>query len=203
MKDLMKKIDWSKSEGLVPAIIQDDSTGTVLMLGYMNRQSLVKTLKTKKVWFYSRSKRRLWQKGEISGNILNLVDIKRDCDDDALLVKTKPVGPVCHTGNYSCFNEDKKIDELLELFQTIQDRKKTMPKNSYTASLFKGGLNKIALKVIEEATEVVQAARKETRKRLIEETVDAIYHLLVLLSEKNIKWGEITKEIGKRKKRRV
>jgi phosphoribosyl-ATP pyrophosphohydrolase/phosphoribosyl-AMP cyclohydrolase len=200
MKRLIKKIDWDKNAGLVPAIIQDASTDGILMIGYMNRESFRKTLQTKKVWFYSRSKRRLWMKGETSKNYLNLIEIKTDCDGDALLVKARPAGPTCHKGNYSCFGESKKADELSELFKIIQDRKNRLPKNSYTASLFKFGLDKILLKVVEEALEVVQAAQKQTKQRLIEEVVDLVYHLFVLLASKNIKLDEIKKEIKKRQK---
>jgi len=200
MKDLMKKIDWNKGNGLAPAVIQDAITGTVLMLGYMDQRALTKTIETKKVWFYSRSKKRLWMKGEISKNFLNLVDIKPDCDGDALLVKARPSGPTCHKGNYSCFGESKKTDELSELFGIIQDRKKQLPKNSYTASLFKAGLDKISLKVAEEALEVVHAAQKQTKQRLIEEVVDLVYHLFVLSAGRDINLDEIKKEIKKRQK---
>lgn len=200
MKNLIKKINWNKNAGLVPAIIQDASTSAVLMLGYMNNQSLAKTLKTKKVWFYSRSKKRLWMKGETSKNILNLVSIQADCDSDALLIKAKPAGSTCHTGVYSCFRDTKTADELSGLFKVIQERKILMPKNSYTASLFKAGLDKISLKVAEEALEVVQAAQKQTKRRLIEESVDLLYHLFVLLVQKGIDLRDIYKEIIERKK---
>lgn len=199
MKNLITKIDWGKNNGLVPAIIQDADTNAVLMLGFMSKESLANTLKTKKIWFYSRSKKRLWMKGETSRNILNLVSIRPDCDNDALLIKAKPAGPTCHTGDYSCFKEKPKADELAELFKVIQQRKVTMPKNSYTASLFKEGLDKIYLKVAEESLEVVQAAQKQTKTRLIEETVDLLYHLFVLLVEKNVSMEDVNKEIEKRK----
>lgn len=200
MKNLIKKIDWGENNDLVPAIIQDADTSAVLMLGYMNKQSLAKTLKAKKVWFYSRSKKRLWLKGETSKNFLDLIDAKTDCDGDTLLIKARPVGPTCHKGDYSCFGESKKIDALSELFKTIRDRKEKMPKKSYTTSLFKAGLDKISLKVAEEALEVVHAAQKQTKKRLVEETADLIYHLFVLLASKNIEIYQISKEIKKRGK---
>ena len=200
MKNLIKKINWEKAEGLVPAIIQQADTGTILMLGYMNKESYEKTLKTKKVWFYSRSKKRLWMKGEVSKNVINVIDMATDCDGDALLIKARPSGPVCHKGTASCFNENHGIQELLKLFKTIQCRKEKLPKNSYTASLFRTGLDKICLKVAEEAMEVVRAAQKQTKKRLIEESVDLIYHLFVLLSDKNISMWEINSEIKKRSK---
>lgn len=200
MKNLIKKINWNKAGGLVPTIIKDVNTGVVLMLGYMNKQALEKTLETKNVWFYSRSKKRLWMKGETSKNILNVVDMAIDCDGDALLVGVKPFGPVCHKGTLSCFNDSCGSQELLKLFKTIQCRKEKSPKNSYTASLFKAGLDKICLKVAEEALEVVQAAQKQTKERLIEESVDLIYHLFVLLSEKNISMQDINPEIKRRSK---
>jgi phosphoribosyl-ATP pyrophosphohydrolase/phosphoribosyl-AMP cyclohydrolase len=199
MKNLVSKIDWGKGQGLVPAIIQDADSGAVLMLGYMNRESFGKTLATKKVWFYSRSKQRLWMKGETSGNVLKIVDIKSDCDNDSLLVKVRPAGPTCHRGIYSCFRESKKTNELSALFQIIQDRKAKMPRGSYTASLFRGGLDKISLKVAEEALEVVQAAQKQTKQRLAEEAVDLIYHLFVLLVGKGIGLQQIFQEIKRRR----
>ncbi len=201
VKDLIKKIDWNKSGGLVSAIIQDATTGTVLMLGYMDRQAFAKTIKTKRVWFYSRSKKRLWMKGETSGNYLKLVKITMDCDGDALLISAEPAGPTCHTGQVSCFGgEFREQNALLELFETILDRKIKMPKGSYTTSLFKEGVFKICSKVAEESGEVIKAATKESRKRLIEESADLLYHLFVLLAEKNIKLNKVYSEINKRKK---
>lgn len=197
MKSLTNKIDWKKVNGLVPAIIQDASTSAVLMHGYMDKAALAKTRKTGFVWFYSRTKSRLWKKGETSGNTLQIQDIALDCDSDTLLVKVVPAGPVCHTGTASCFANEG--DPIREIFSTIQKRKRDMPKGSYTASLFKAGLDRIALKVSEESLEVVQAATKETRKRVIEETVDLLYHLFVLLTEKDISLAEIEKEIRKRR----
>jgi len=199
VKNSVSKINWGKGQGLVPAIIQDADGGAVLMLGYMSRESFQKTLLTKKVWFYSRSKQRLWMKGEVSKNIQKFVDVKLDCDNDTLLVKVKPEGPTCHKGTYSCFREGKKTAELSALFQIIQDRKVKMPKGSYTASLFRAGPDKISLKVAEEALEVVQAAQKQTKQRLTEEAVDLIYHLFVLLVEKKIDLGQIFQEIKRRR----
>ncbi|HBU07425.1 MAG TPA: bifunctional phosphoribosyl-AMP cyclohydrolase/phosphoribosyl-ATP diphosphatase [Candidatus Magasanikbacteria bacterium] len=187
---------------LIPTIIQDESTDVVLMLGYMNDESLKKTKKTKKVWFYSRSKKRLWLKGETSKNYLFVKSIDFDCDKDTILIKVKPAGPTCHTGNYSCFKKKPEINPLVELFSTIEDRKKNLPKNSYTTSLFKGGINKIIGKVMEETTEVINASIRETKKRLIEETVDLLYHLFVLLSKKNIKLEDVFKEIEKRRNKK-
>ena len=193
-------IDWKKGDGLIPAVVQDTDTGAVLMLGYMNRESLAKTVKTGNVWFYSRSKKRLWMKGEVSKNVLSVVEISVDCDGDSLLIKAKPSGPTCHTGDYSCFGEEKNVELFSDLFSLIEDRKKNAPKNSYTAFLFKGGVSAISQKVEEEALEVIKAAKSETKQRLIEETVDLIYHTFVLLVQKKISLADIGKEMQKRRK---
>lgn len=196
----IKNVDWSKGNGLVPAIVQDSSTGTVLMLGYMNEESLQKTLETGDVWFYSRTKKRLWKKGEESGNVLHVVDIKLDCDNDTLLVSADPNGPTCHKGTVSCFDYELEGNELQKLFAVIAKRKSEMPEGSYTAKLFTSGLDKISLKVSEEAMEVIHAAQKQTKERLVEETVDLLYHLFVLLAEKNVTLKEVSEEIQKRSK---
>lgn len=196
----IKKINWEKVGGLAPAIIQDSSTGLVLMLGYMNKEALAKTMQTGLVWFYSRTKKRLWMKGETSKNTLNVLNIKLDCDNDTLLIKALPKGPICHTGDMTCFSEIPKNDSIRDLFATIIDRKKKLPKNSYTTSLFKAGLDKISLKVAEESLEVVHAAQKQTQKRLIEETTDLLYHLFVLLAEKSVSLEQVESEIKKRNK---
>ena len=201
MKSLTNKIAWKKVSGLVPAIIQDGSNGLVLMLGYMNNEALEKTESSGFVWFYSRTKERLWMKGEESGNTLKVKDILLDCDQDALLVKATPSGPTCHTGKDTCFDETADTESLQKLFATIASRKKNLPAGSYTASLFKAGLDKIALKVAEESLEVVHAAQKETEQRLTEESVDLIYHLFVLLAEKGVDIKDIEKEIKKRQKK--
>ncbi|MEK7524053.1 MAG: bifunctional phosphoribosyl-AMP cyclohydrolase/phosphoribosyl-ATP diphosphatase HisIE [Patescibacteria group bacterium] len=185
-------------KNLIPAIIQDSQNGDVLMLGYMNQQAFQKTLKTKKVWFYSRSKKRLWMKGETSGNVLKFEDAKFDCDRDAILIKARPMGPTCHTGKKSCFGDSKANNALSELFNIIVNRKMEMPKNSYTSSLFRAGTKKILAKIKEESAEVIQAAQKETKKRLIEESVDVLYHLFVLLAQKKIALSDIEGEIKKR-----
>src|SRR3989338_3738623 len=200
MKNVPEKIDWEKGGGLVPDVIQDADTRAILMLAYMNKESLAKTLETGKAWFYSRSKKRLWMKGEESGNVLNVVEVKMDCDNDAILIKAKPAGPTCHTGDYSCFHEEKGGDDFSKLFATILARKGDMPQGSYTASLFKAGTNQIVAKVCEEALEVGQAAKKETKQRVIEEATDLIYHLFVLLAEKGISLSDIKEEMRKRKK---
>lgn len=200
MKNILKNLNWEKGGGLIPAIIQDSTSNLVLMLGFMNKDALTKTLKTKKIWFYSRTRKKLWMKGEQSKNTLKVVEIASDCDNDTLLVKVKPKGPTCHTGSYSCFNEKHNQNILEELFTTILDRKKRKPKNSYTAFLFHKGLNKICAKIKEEALEVIKASQKETKKRLIEESSDLIYHIFVLLAEKNIQWNSVIKELNNRKK---
>jgi phosphoribosyl-ATP pyrophosphohydrolase/phosphoribosyl-AMP cyclohydrolase len=198
MRSLTKKINWKKTNGLAPAIIQDAANGIVLMLSYMDKRALVKTEKTGFIWLYSRTKQRLWKKGETSGNTLRVKSIKLDCDSDALLVKVTPTGPACHTGDTSCFKEEKITDEIRELFSTIEKRKKELPKKSYTASLFRAGIDHIALKVSEESLEVVQAATKETKQRLVEETVDLLYHLFVLLIQRGVGLKVLEKEIKKR-----
>lgn len=200
MKNISAKVDWKKGDGLVPAIIQDADTSAVLMLGFMNRESLVKTLKTGNVWFYSRTGKRLWMKGETSKNILRVVRVKLDCDRDTLLILARPAGPTCHTGSYSCFKEKRSEQEFSRLFMLIESRKKSPSAKSYTTSLFQAGVDKMSLKVAEEALEVVHAAQKQTKKRLIEETADLFYHLFVLLVGKGIKLCDIENELQQRRK---
>jgi phosphoribosyl-ATP pyrophosphohydrolase/phosphoribosyl-AMP cyclohydrolase len=194
------KIDFQKGEGLVPVIVQHYKTNTVLMLGYMNEEAFNKTNEIGKVTFYSRSKKRLWTKGETSGKFLILKDTLIDCDQDTVLIKADPIGPTCHTGSYTCFNEVEKTenDFLYQLEAIIADRKTNPTDNSYTASLFKKGINKIAQKVGEEATEVVIEAMDNNNELLKEETSDLLYHLLVLLAEKNISLNEISEVLRKR-----
>ena len=194
-------VDWKKVNGLVPAIVQESATGTVLMLGYMDEEALKNTLSSKEVWFYSRTKKRLWKKGEESGNVLRVVDIKLDCDNDTLLVRAEPNGATCHTGTVSCFDYELEGNELQKLFAVIAKRKSEMPEGSYTAKLFSSGLDKISLKVSEEAMEVIHAAQKQTKERLVEETVDLLYHLFVLLAEKNVTLQDVSEEIQKRSKK--
>lgn len=195
------KIDFDKMGGLIPAIVQDARTKTVLMLGYMNKESLEKTLETKKVTFFSRSRQCLWTKGETSGNFLNLVSIESDCDNDALLVKANPVGPVCHTGTDTCWGEKNEINPLLfltELQDFIEKRHEEMPEGSYTTSLFKDGLNRMAQKVGEEALETVIEAVNGTNDRLIYEGSDMLYHLIVLLTSKGLRIEHLAKELQTR-----
>lgn len=194
------KINWEKGSGLIPAIIQHADDGRVLMLGFMNPESLAQTLKTKKAWFYSRTKKRLWMKGEVSGRVLRVTDIKLDCDGDTLLIKAQPNGPTCHTGAETCFNEPAENQNMLaELFRVIEERKKEMPAGSYTGFLFSKGLDKICAKVEEESDEVIHAAKHETQKRLIEESVDLLYHLFVLLVQKKIPLRAVLDEARKRR----
>jgi len=197
----MKKLNFKKLNGLIPAIIQDVKTDKVLMLGFMNKEAFAKTLKDKYVTFFSRTKNRLWQKGETSGNKLKVVEIFKDCDNDSLLIKVEPNGPVCHTGEYSCFKESfKGCDPIFfnRLFEIIVDRKNKLPNNSYTTSLFKAGLKKIIGKIAEESSEVIYSAKKESKKRLVEESCDLIFHLFVLLAYKDISISTVEKELIKR-----
>lgn len=198
----IRKLNFQKMDGLIPAIIQDVKTKNVLMLGYMNEEALKRTIRNKKITFWSREKKRLWEKGEKSGNKLNLVSIRTDCDNDALLILVKPRGPACHTGKYSCFGNKKIIDLafLQELYNLILERKKELPKNSYTAFLFKKGLAKVLEKVEEESKELIFSAKKESKNRLIKESADLLYHLLVLLVEKKISLDDIIKELKRRRK---
>lgn len=192
------EIDFDKMDGLVPAIVQDARTKVVLMLGYMNREALERTLETKKVTFYSRSRKCLWTKGETSGNFLDLVSIESDCDDDALLVKANPVGPVCHTGTDTCWGEKNQLNPILfltELQDFIEKRHAEMPEGSYTTSLFKEGLNRMAQKVGEEALEAVIEAVGGTDERLVYEGSDMLYHLIVLLTSKGLRIEDLAREL--------
>ena len=192
------EIDFEKMGGLVPAIIQDATTKNVLMLGFMNQEAYNKTLETKKVTFYSRSRKCLWTKGETSGNFLNLVSIKNDCDNDTLLIKVNPTGPTCHKGADTCWDENNEVNPLLFLTflqDFIEKRHKEMPEGSYTTSLFKDGLNRMAQKVGEEALEAVIEACNGTNERLVYESADMIYHLIVLLTSKGLRIEDLAKEL--------
>lgn len=191
-------IDFEKMNGLVPAIIQDAETKKVLMLGYMNREAYEKTLSTKKVTFFSRARQCLWTKGEESGNFLNLVDIKVDCDQDTLLVTVHPDGPTCHKGTDTCWGEKNESSPLLfltELQNFIEKRHKEMPEGSYTTSLFRDGLNRMAQKVGEEALEAVIEAVNGSDERLIYEISDMFYHLIVLLTSKGLRIEDVVSEL--------
>ena len=192
------EIDFDKMNGLVPAIVQDAVTKNVLMLGFMNKEAYDKTVETKKVTFWSRSRNTLWTKGETSGNYLNLVSIENDCDKDTLLVKVHPDGPTCHTGTDTCWGEDNTATPLLfltELQDFIEKRHEEMPEGSYTTSLFKDGLNRMAQKVGEEALEAVIEAVNGTDERLIYEASDMFYHLIVLLTSKGLRIEDVAKEL--------
>jgi len=196
-------IDFEKSGGLLPAIIQDAVTGKVLMLGYMNQESYQKTLTTGKVTFYSRSRQQLWTKGETSGNFLMFKEVKVDCDGDTLLIKANPIGPVCHTGNDTCFNEinSADLDFLNYLEKVIQDRQINPRVGSYTNKLFDAGIKKIAQKVGEEATELVIDAVDGDINRIKEEAADLLYHLLVLLVNREIALKDVISVLEKRHKK--
>lgn len=193
-------IDFEKMGGLVPAIIQDADTAKVLMLGFMNREAYDKTMETGKVTFYSRARQRLWTKGEESGNFLHLVSVSVDCDQDTLLIQVHPEGPVCHTGADTCWGE--KNERPVLFFQELQDfirtRHKEMPEGSYTTSLFRSGVNKMAQKVGEEAVETVIEACNGTDDRLIYESADLMYHLIVLLTSKGYGIEDIARELKER-----
>jgi len=194
------KLNFKKNNGLLPAIIQDSLTKNVLMLGYMNEEALEKTRLKKKVTFYSRSRQRLWTKGETSGNFLLVEEIKLDCDHDTILIKAKPTGPVCHTGKDTCFDEDNKGagNFLSRLENIILERRRKMPAGSYTTRLFMKGLNKIAQKVGEEATETIIEAVDKNNDGLKEESADLLYHLLVLLAERGVTLREVEDVLIKR-----
>jgi len=197
----MKEIDFEKMNGLVPAIVQDDRTGKVLMLAYMNREAYDKTLATGLVTFYSRSRQTLWTKGETSGNLLHLKSIAVDCDGDTLLVKATPDGPVCHTGTDTCWgetNSSSPLTFLSELQDFIEKRHEEMPEGSYTTSLFRDGLNRMAQKVGEEALEAVIEATNGTNDRLVYECSDMFYHLIVLLTSKGLRIEDIARELQER-----
>jgi phosphoribosyl-AMP cyclohydrolase / phosphoribosyl-ATP pyrophosphohydrolase len=196
-------IDIKSSHGLIPAIIQDSETKNVLMLGYMNEESIQKTIETQKVTFFSRSKQRLWTKGEESGNFLNLVSIKNDCDGDTLLIQAKPVGPTCHTGADTCWKEENKENYgfISELENTIKIRRENADsEKSYVASLFEKGINKIAQKVGEEAVEVVIEAKDDNDDLFLSESADLLFHYLILLQAKGFQLNDVVDVLKKRQK---
>jgi phosphoribosyl-ATP pyrophosphohydrolase/phosphoribosyl-AMP cyclohydrolase len=210
---LLMTIDFDKMGGLVPAIVQDADTRQVLMLGFMNREAYEKTLATKKVTFWSRTRQTLWTKGETSGNFLNLVSMAIDCDNDTLLVKVHPDGPTCHTGTDTCWGEENTpltatpgaspqgsfpLSFLVQLQDFIEQRHEEMPEGSYTTRLFRDGVNKMAQKVGEEALETVIEATNGTNDKLIYEASDMMYHLMVLLTSKGLRIEDIAQELQKR-----
>ena len=193
-------LDFNKNkDGLVPAIIQDNNTHKVLMLGYLNKESLSLTLSTDVVHFYSRTKQRIWKKGEESGNELKVVSLKEDCDNDTLLIKVNPVGPVCHKGDDTCFEDSNMSDDfIITLENIIQDRKNNPSDSSYVSSLFKKGTNKIAQKVGEEAVELVIEAKDDNDDLFLNESADLMFHYLILLQEKGFKMKDVVKILKER-----
>jgi len=194
------KPDFKKENGLLPAIIQDASTNEVLMLGYMNEESYNKTLKDNMVCFYSRSKKRLWTKGESSGNFLYVKSINLDCDNDTLLIKADPAGPVCHTGSDTCFGNRSGKGFIYKLQDIVNMRIEDKAEDSYTYKIFSKGVNKAAQKVGEEAVELIIEAKDENRELFVNEAADLLYHLLILLKLKNIKLEDIEEELVRRHK---
>jgi phosphoribosyl-ATP pyrophosphohydrolase/phosphoribosyl-AMP cyclohydrolase len=197
------EIDFKKyNDGLVPAIVQDFTTQKILMLGFMNEESLAKTIAENKVTFFSRSKKRLWTKGEESGNFLLLKNISVDCDNDTLLIKAEPLGPVCHTGAHTCFNEKNvKEDFLYQLEDIIKQRKTASPDESYVAKLFSKGINKIAQKVGEEAVEMVIEAKDNNEELFLNESADLLFHYLMLLNAKGYTLQDIINVLEQRHKK--
>ncbi len=199
----IEKIDFEKLNGLVPAVIQDFKTNKVLMLGFMNQEAYEKTVSGKLVTFFSRTKNRLWTKGEESGNFLEVIDILLDCDKDTLLIKARPKGVVCHTGADTCFeeiNQNQNIEFLMTLQNLIDKRKVDMPEGSYTTKLFQKGINKIAQKVGEEAVELVIEAKDNNDDLFLNEAADLMYHLIVLLTEKKYSIADVVKVLEERHK---
>ncbi|NQY34902.1 MAG: bifunctional phosphoribosyl-AMP cyclohydrolase/phosphoribosyl-ATP diphosphatase HisIE [Alteromonadaceae bacterium] len=199
----INELAWDKMDDLLPAIIQHQDTGAILMQGYMNKDALKATITTEKATFFSRSKQRLWVKGETSGNFLNVGQVLADCDQDSLLIACRPVGPSCHLGTESCFPEQKLTQQnfLSQLEQVIDSRKNDAPEDSYTAFLLAKGTTKIAQKVGEEGVEVALAAVAETKEDLLGECADLFYHTLVLLQDKNIALAEVMEVLQKRHKK--
>ncbi|WP_277206740.1 bifunctional phosphoribosyl-AMP cyclohydrolase/phosphoribosyl-ATP diphosphatase HisIE [Vibrio misgurnus] len=201
---LSERIDWQKVDGLVPAIVQDFQSSQVLMLGYMSPEALQKTLETEQVTFFSRSKQRLWTKGETSGHVLQLKNIALDCDQDTLLVKVNPIGPTCHTGSVTCWDgdvqEESQMVWLHQLEALLAERKHADPSSSYTASLYASGTKRIAQKVGEEGVEVALAATAGDQEELIGESADLIYHLLVLLQDQGLAINDVINKLKQRHK---
>lgn len=196
------QLDWDKVDGLMPAIVQDCHSGRVLMLGYMNREALEKTQATGQVTFFSRTKNRLWTKGETSGHVLQLRDLSTDCDQDTLLAMVEPIGPTCHLGNVSCFNDQQlpSLSFLAELEQVLASRKGADPASSYTASLYAKGTKRIAQKVGEEGVETALAATVHDHEELVSESADLIYHLTVLLQQEGLQLTDVVNKLKARHK---
>ncbi|CAH8195676.1 bifunctional phosphoribosyl-AMP cyclohydrolase/phosphoribosyl-ATP diphosphatase HisIE [Vibrio aestuarianus] len=201
---LSERIDWDKVEGLVPAIVQDFQSSQVLMMGYMNQEALQKTAQTGQVTFFSRTKQRLWTKGETSGNVLQLKNMALDCDNDTLLVKVDPIGPTCHTGTTTCWDADTQEESqmvwLHQLEQLLAARKSADPDSSYTASLYARGTKRISQKVGEEGVEVALAATSSDKAELVCESADLLYHLLVLLQDQGLSLSDVINKLKERHK---
>lgn len=197
-KKILESVKFG-TQGLVPAIVQDSTTREVLMMAYMNRESLELTLEKGETYFYSRSREEIWHKGETSGNLQSVQQVRLDCDFDALLVEVTPDGPACHKGTYSCFGVEPELEGFLrQLFELIEGRKKSRPEGSYTTYLFDSGLDKILKKVGEEATETIVASKNEEPAELVSEISDLIYHLMVLLVERGVSLEDVTRELKNR-----
>ncbi|MBF9000786.1 MULTISPECIES: bifunctional phosphoribosyl-AMP cyclohydrolase/phosphoribosyl-ATP diphosphatase HisIE [Vibrio] len=203
-QSLVERVNWEKVDGLVPAIVQDFKSSQVLMMGYMNPEALQKTLDTEKVTFFSRTKQRLWTKGETSGNVLQLKNIALDCDQDTLLVKANPIGPTCHLGTTTCFDGDAQEESqmvwLHQLETLLGERKSADPESSYTASLYARGTKRISQKVGEEGVEVALAATAGDKQELICESADLMYHLLVLLNDQDLSMSDVVDKLKERHK---
>jgi phosphoribosyl-ATP pyrophosphohydrolase/phosphoribosyl-AMP cyclohydrolase len=200
------RIDFAKGDGLVPAIVQDADTGAVLMLGYMNREALEQTLARRRAVFYSRSKQRLWEKGETTGHTLDLVDVAVDCDADTLLVSARPRGPACHNGTLTCFGDEPRsaatnIAFLGKLESIVAQRASDKPEDSYTARLLAKGINKVAQKVGEEGVETALAGVNESDQQLVEESADLLFHLLVLLRARGLRLAQVVRQLESRHKK--
>ncbi|HCG7091668.1 TPA: bifunctional phosphoribosyl-AMP cyclohydrolase/phosphoribosyl-ATP diphosphatase HisIE [Vibrio parahaemolyticus] len=204
VSSLSERINWEKVDGLVPAIVQDFQSSQVLMMGYMNQDALAKTGETGQVTFFSRTKERLWTKGETSGNVLQLVNISLDCDNDTLLVRVNPIGPTCHTGTTTCWDgnaqEESQMVWLHQLEQLLAARKSADPDSSYTASLYASGTKRISQKVGEEGVEVALAATSGDKAELVCESADLIYHLLVLLQDQGLSMNDVVNKLKERHK---
>ncbi|EGQ9219193.1 bifunctional phosphoribosyl-AMP cyclohydrolase/phosphoribosyl-ATP diphosphatase HisIE [Vibrio parahaemolyticus] len=204
VSSLSERINWEKVDGLVPAIVQDFQSSQVLMMGYMNQDALAKTGETGQVTFFSRTKERLWTKGETSGNVLQLVNISLDCDNDTLLVRVNPIGPTCHTGTTTCWDGDAQEESqmvwLHQLEQLLAARKSADPDSSYTASLYARGTKRISQKVGEEGVEVALAATSGDKAELVCESADLIYHLLVLLQDQGLSMYDVVNKLKERHK---
>ncbi|ENB2085604.1 bifunctional phosphoribosyl-AMP cyclohydrolase/phosphoribosyl-ATP diphosphatase HisIE [Vibrio alginolyticus] len=204
VSSLAERINWEKVDGLVPAIVQDFQSSQVLMMGYMNQDALAKTGETGQVTFFSRTKQRLWTKGETSGNVLQLVNIQLDCDNDTLLVKVNPIGPTCHLDNTTCWDVDPQEESqmvwLHQLEQLLAARKSADPDSSYTASLYARGTKRISQKVGEEGVEVALAATSGDKAELVCESADLIYHLMVLLQDQGLSMNDVVNKLKERHK---